>query len=160
MEITQGETILATDKATQSNDDSVKGTTIRQAEIEAVKSHAEELQKSISGAFLEPELVNRGTEPKPLPEAKPSSKLKLYTLYCEPCGYKRLMDGSNVTDLIPYKQAMIPGGSPYRDPATGEIKTPPSRPNSKKFKCPNCGRVATVRKVADPNTTTGRSFDE
>lgn len=160
METTQGETIRVTDQP-KNDDDAVKGMTIREAEIEAVKAHAEQLQKSAEGSFITQDMINRGTEPKPIAvDVNPSSKLKLYILYCEPCGFKRLTDGSDVAGLIPYKQSSIPGGSPYRDPATGKIKTPEARPNSKKFKCPKCGRVITVRKVADPNTVTGRSFDE
>jgi len=163
MEVTQGETIKVAD-APKNTDDTVKGMTIREAEIAAVKAHAEELQKSVEGAFISQDMINRGTEPKVVDDDdddfNPMSKLKLYIIYCEPCGFKKLTDGSDVSGLVPYKQSRIPGGSPYRDLATGKIVTPESRPNSKKFKCPKCGRVVTVRKVADPNNYTGRSFDE
>ena len=157
MDTVQGETIRA-DEQPKPADDAVKGMTIREAEIEAVKAHAEALQRSVEGQTLTADQINQGTVAPP--KAAPMSKLKLYSIYCEPCGFKRLTDGSDVAGLVEYKQSMIPGGSPYRDPATGQIKTPPARPNSKKFKCPKCGRVVTVRKVADPNNTTGRSFDE
>ena len=167
MEVVSGETITATQKAADSNqkDDAVvegQRFTIkdRAAEIAEVKAHAEELQKSVDGSHIATDLINKGTDSPPVRIAEPSNQLKLYIIYCEPCGFKRLTDGSDVAGLIPYKQAPIPGGSPYRDMATGQIKIPPSRQNSKKFKCPKCGRVVTVRKVADPNTITGRSYDE
>jgi predicted RNA-binding Zn-ribbon protein involved in translation (DUF1610 family) len=162
MDTTQGETIRATD-APKNSEEAVKGLTVREAEIEAVKAHAEELQKSVHGSFIETDRINRGTTPKVKEDDddfQPMNKLKLYIIYCEPCGFKKLTDGSDVSGLIPYKQSRIPGGSPYRDQATGQILTPESRPPSKKFKCPKCGRVVTVRKVADPNNQTGRSFDE
>lgn len=167
MDVVSGEKVAVAEKVADLNkkdDQVVEGERFvikdRAAEIAEVKAHAEELQKSVDGNHISIDLVNRGTEAPPVAEFKPSNQLKLYSIYCEPCGFKKLTDGSDVSGLIPYKQSMIPGGSPYRDAATGEIKTPPAKPNSKKFKCPRCGRVVTVRKVADPNTITGRSFDE
>jgi len=167
METVSGEKISVAEKVTDLNkqdDQVVAGERFvikdRAAEIEEVKKHAEELQKSVEGSHIPAEQINRGTDPVSVAEFKPSNQLKLYIIYCEPCGFKKLTDGGDVSGLIPYKQSMIPGGSPYRDPLTGEIKTPPARSNSKKFKCPRCGRVVTVRKVADPNTITGRSYDE
>jgi predicted RNA-binding Zn-ribbon protein involved in translation (DUF1610 family) len=168
MEVIQGETIKLDDVAPAPKDTEpvVQGMTVREAEIAEVKRHAEELQQSVEGSYIHNDLINRGTTPKVKDEDDdddvftPSTKLKLYSIHCEICGFKKLTDGSDVAGLVPYKQARIPGGSPYRDPATGEIVTPMSRPNSKKFKCPKCGRVVTVRKVADPNNYTGRSYDE
>lgn len=166
MEVTKGETIKAEEKAPKKEaEPAVEGMTLREKEIAEVKRHAEELQQSVEGSFLHPDMINRGTEPvKKVADDDddfvPMNKLKLYSIYCEPCGYKRLTDGSDVAGLIPYKQSRIPGGGPYRDPATGQIVTPEWRPNTKKFKCPKCGRVVTVRKVADPNNYTGRSYDE
>lgn len=161
METVQGETIRPVADAPKAEDDVVKGQTIREAEIESLKAHVDQLQNNVvQGGSIDIGLVNKGTdyvEPKKDDEAP---KLKLYSIYCEPCGFKKLTDGSDVAGLIPYKQSSIPGGSPFRDPLTGQIKTPPAKQNSKKFKCPKCGRVVTVRKVADPNTQTGRSFDE
>lgn len=170
METIQGETIrVAADQPAQ-DDSVVQGTTIREMtarekEIAEVKAHAEELQKSVHGSVIAKERINLGTAPKVVESDdddhfNPSSKLKLYSIYCEPCGFKKLTDGSDVAGLIPYKQSRIPGGSPCRDQTTGQIVTPPSRSNTKKYKCPKCGRVVTVRKVADPATQTGRSFDE
>ena len=170
METTQGETIRPSADQPQQQDGVVEGTTIREMtarekEIAEVKAHAEELQKSVTGSVIAKELINRGTAPRVVQaddddHFNPSSKLKMYAIYCEPCGFKKLTDGSDIAGLTPYMQSKIPGGSPYRDQTTGQIVTPPSRSNSKKFKCPNCGRVVTVRKVADPNNQTGRSFDE
>jgi len=163
MEAVQGETITVNTQAPRPENVPAKALTAREVEIEAVKAHAEALQKSVEGQTLTHDMINRGTDTPARvdnDDANPSSKLKLYSIYCEPCGFKRLTDGSDVAGLIPYRQSAIPGGSPYRDLATGQIVTPQARPNSKKFKCPKCGRVVTVRKVADPNTYTGRSFDE
>lgn len=95
-----------------------------------------------------------------IPDKKPSSKLKLYSIYCEPCGYKKITDGSDVKGLIEFKTSPVPGGQPYRDMNTGEVRTPEARPQPKKFKCPNCGRVVTVRKVADSSNQSGRSYDD
>jgi predicted RNA-binding Zn-ribbon protein involved in translation (DUF1610 family) len=166
-EVVAGEKISVAEKVADLNkrdDQVVEGARFvikdRAAEIAEVKAHAEELQKSAEGSHISAEMINKGTLPPPVRDFEPSNQLKLYSIYCEPCGFKRLTDGSDVSGLIPYKQSPIPGGSPYRDPLTGEIRTPPAKNNSKKFKCPRCGRVVTVRKVADPNTVTGRSFDE
>lgn len=166
MEVTKGETIKAAEPAPRKDAEApVQGMTIREKEIAEVKKHAEELQQSVEGSYIANEMINRGTEAVKKAaddddDFVPMNKLKLYSIYCEPCGFKKLTDGSDIAGLIPYKQSRIPGGTAYRDQITGEIVTPEWRPNSKKFKCPKCGRVVTVRKVADPGNYTGRSYDE
>lgn len=74
--------------------------------------------------------------------------VKTYILYCEICGYKRISDGTDIKDLVPYQQAAIPGGTPYIDPVTKKVVVPKSIQQSKKFKCPQCGRLITARKVS------------
>jgi predicted RNA-binding Zn-ribbon protein involved in translation (DUF1610 family) len=165
MEVVKGETVRPEESVKKDAEPPVQGMTVREQEIAEVKRHAEELQNTVEGSFIHPERINRGTMQMSAPEEddldfKPMNKLKLYSIHCEICGFKKITDGSDVAGLVPYKQSRIPGGSPYRDPTTGQIVTPMSRPNSKKFKCPNCGRVVTVRKVADPGNYTGRSYDE
>lgn len=158
MEEIKGEIIQPNGRDLPQGNDSVAGMTIRETEIASVKLHAEELHKSVDGQTIRADMINRGSLPKEIEPAKP--RVKLYIIYCEPCGFKRLTDGSDVAGLVPYKQSMIPTGSPYLDAATGQIKTPPAKQNSKKFKCPKCGRVVTVKKIADPDSRTGRNHDE
>jgi predicted RNA-binding Zn-ribbon protein involved in translation (DUF1610 family) len=69
-----------------------------------------------------------------------------YSLYCEICGWKRIIDGSE-PDLIEYKTAAIPGGMPQYDPELKKTIFKKSINQPKKFKCQNCGRVVTVRKL-------------
>jgi hypothetical protein len=73
--------------------------------------------------------------------------VKNYQLYCDFCGYKRLSDGSDVQDLIQVKNAPIPCGTPYLDPA-GVLVVPKPKPQQKKFKCPSCGRAIKAKKIS------------
>jgi hypothetical protein len=73
--------------------------------------------------------------------------VKTYDFYCQVCGYHRTSDGSDVQDLVPVKQALLPGGVPFLDPVTRQTVVPKSFKRPKKFKCPRCGRVITARKV-------------
>ncbi len=75
--------------------------------------------------------------------------VKQYIMYCEFCGFKRITDGTDVQDLVPYKESNIPGGVPYLDPVTKKVVTPKSFARNKKFKCPKCGRLITARRMAD-----------
>lgn len=87
--------------------------------------------------------------------------VKLYQLYCEICGYKRLTDGSDVTDLAEVKTSPIPAGVPFIDPETKKLTVPKPKKQLKKFKCPRCGRVVMARKLAVPEEAQlGRSDDE
>lgn len=73
-----------------------------------------------------------------------------YSLYCELCGYKKRYDDKNIEGLVEYKSATIPGGFPVFDGK--EIKTKKGLAPTKKYKCPGCGRVVTLRKFDDePN---------
>jgi len=73
--------------------------------------------------------------------------IKYYQFYCDFCGYKRMTDGSDIQDLVPVKQSPIPAGVPYLDPVTKKTVTPKSYNRPKKFKCPQCGRVISARKI-------------
>lgn len=79
--------------------------------------------------------------------------VKSYILHCDFCGYKRFTDGTDVADLVSYKESNIPGGVPYIDPVSKKIVNPKSFARSKKFKCPKCGRIISARKTG--NTSTG-----
>lgn len=73
--------------------------------------------------------------------------VKTYQLYCEICGFKRITDGSDCTDLVEIKQGTVPRGIPFYDVEKKTIVTPEPMPKKKKFKCPKCGRVVMARKL-------------
>jgi len=75
-----------------------------------------------------------------------------YRLYCEICNWKKLTDGKDI-DLFEIKTCPVPGGYPKTDPVT-KITTPAkSKPQPKKFRCPQCGRAVIPRKIDDPQNT-------
>lgn len=73
--------------------------------------------------------------------------IKKYLVYCEPCGYKRITDGSMDYDLVKIPRADIPGGSPEIDLASNTVKTKKSTKQLPMVKCPKCGRGIRVKKM-------------
>lgn len=138
---------------------SVQGQTFNAADVREVNAgEVSQSFGSVEGQTISSADMNGGEYGSSKGSSFP--EVKLYSMYCEPCGFRKLTDGSDLAGFVPYKQSAIPGGSPYLDPLTGKTVTPKVRQNTKKFKCPKCGRVITVKKIADPTTYTGRSFDE
>lgn len=77
---------------------------------------------------------------------------KKYRLYCEICNWRRDIDGTE-TDLVEFATAPIPGGMPYFDSKQNKYTARKSITQPKKYKCQNCGRVVTVRKL--PSSSEG-----
>jgi len=73
--------------------------------------------------------------------------IKTYLLYCEICGYKRITDGSDATDLVEIKTSPLFTGAPKIDAITKKIMAPKAKPQRKRFKCPKCGRVVFPRQI-------------
>lgn len=77
--------------------------------------------------------------------------IKKYLVYCEPCGYKRITDGSNDYDLTKVPRSEVPGGYPKLDLIKKEVKEPKSKSQPIMVKCPKCGRGVRVRKLDGKN---------
>lgn len=73
-----------------------------------------------------------------------------YKLYCEPCNWKKISDGSDLGDLHEIKESPVPGGIPYYDRQAKKIIEKASQKKQKKYRCPNCGRVVIPRKITNP----------
>jgi predicted RNA-binding Zn-ribbon protein involved in translation (DUF1610 family) len=72
---------------------------------------------------------------------------KLYLLYCEICGYKRITDGSDAKDLVEVKTSPLFTTAPKIDPITKKhLKFKPKK-RRKRFKCPKCGRVVFPKRI-------------
>jgi hypothetical protein len=71
-----------------------------------------------------------------------------YVLFCEPCGYKQMLDKpTDVPGLVPIKTAPVPGGIPTLDPVTKKMTQKDDYILMPKYKCPKCGRGVTVKRV-------------
>jgi hypothetical protein len=77
--------------------------------------------------------------------------IKQYLVYCEPCSYKRITDGSDDEDLVKVLRSDVPGGAPQLDPHTKETVTKKSSKQPPMVKCPKCGRGIRVRKLERKN---------
>ena len=93
--------------------------------------------------------------------------VKRWLLYCEPCSFKKIiLENDSTDDLTEIPLAKTPGGSPTMDEkgkktvvpsADGltppvemhEIKSHPGIERNKMFKCPQCGRGVTSKKLPD-----------
>jgi hypothetical protein len=73
--------------------------------------------------------------------------IKKYQFYCEICNYKRITDGTDIQDLVEIKTSPIPSGIPKRDFETKKVVISKPIKQKRKFKCPQCGRVISPKKL-------------
>ena len=86
--------------------------------------------------------------------------IKLYQLYCEYCHWKRITDGSDIQDLIEIKKSSIQRNIPKLNPATKEVIPSKFKKQPKKFKCKDCGRPVSPKKIADPQALINQRLEE
>jgi len=82
---------------------------------------------------------------------KNKSSIKRYQLYCEICNWKKITDGGDMNALVEIKTSPIPRGIPKKNLETGEMEKQKYLRQPKKFRCPNCGRAITPRKLSSLN---------
>lgn len=70
-----------------------------------------------------------------------------YYLFCEPCGFKGIIEKNEDHNLTPIPTAPIPGGAPKLDPVTKKTVVSKAIPQMPKFKCPKCGRGVSAKHV-------------
>lgn len=80
-----------------------------------------------------------------------------YILYCEICNWKKITDGSDIGDMYEYHTSQIPGGTPKLDSTSKKILQPKSRTQLRKFRCQNCGRQLTPKKIQRINDEQDRA---
>lgn len=75
--------------------------------------------------------------------------IKRYRLYCQHCHYNRFTDGTDVDDLVEVSFSKVQGNIPYLDPMTKKTVIPEFKKRPKRFKCPDCGRMITPKKLEE-----------
>jgi hypothetical protein len=76
---------------------------------------------------------------------------QLYKLFCQSCAYTRTTDGSNIDDLYEIKTSKIQGKIPYWDEKQKKTVIPEYKKQTKKFRCPGCGKgILIPKKIDDP----------
>ncbi|GAF90871.1 unnamed protein product [marine sediment metagenome] len=73
---------------------------------------------------------------------------KLYKLYCEICNWKKITDGTDVAGMFEMKQSPVPTTIPKQDPITKKTIESKTKKRPHKFRCPNCGRAITPKKLS------------
>ena len=69
-------------------------------------------------------------------------------LYCEPCSFRLILEPDELPkNLVEIKTSSIPSGIPTIDSKTGKVQNKPSRGQSKKYKCPRCGRGIVLKEL-------------
>lgn len=68
-----------------------------------------------------------------------------YQFFCDACNYRRVTDGTDLGDLVAVKASPVPGGAPRLE--NGRTVTPEAKQLKKKFKCPQCGRAISAKKI-------------
>jgi hypothetical protein len=92
---------------------------------------------------------------------KKPTVVKRWFIFCEPCSFKKIVTGDKPGEgLVEIKTASVPGGAPVLDPTTKKTKTKPDLKRPKKFKCPQCGRGVTAKKLPDVYEKAYKAIDE
>jgi hypothetical protein len=81
-------------------------------------------------------------------------------IFCEPCSYKMIIESDSNLNLSEIPTSPIPGGVPELDPKTGKAKIKNSTPQAKKYKCPRCGRGASVKELQPAYASALKKIDE
>jgi DNA-directed RNA polymerase subunit RPC12/RpoP len=82
-------------------------------------------------------------------QKKQAPKRKM--LFCEPCGYKRILEPDGKAEgLTEIKTSPIQGALPTLDPVAQKTVTKPHQPQAPKYKCPCCGRGVKVKELLKP----------
>lgn len=75
-----------------------------------------------------------------------------YIIYCEPCGYKKPVPDPLNVGLVPYQKCSVQGRLPVYNKETKKTDTFDFVETMPKYKCPQCGRVVTLKKFNVPKT--------
>lgn len=76
--------------------------------------------------------------------------MRTYVVYCEPCGYKRLVEDPLHVGLPQIQTSKVPGRIPVLDPETKKTTVFDHITPMPKYRCPSCGRAVTLRKSNIP----------
>ncbi len=74
---------------------------------------------------------------------------KAYRFYCEVCNWKKITYGGDLDGLVELPTSPIPGGAPKPNPETGKVEAAKQRKQTKRFKCPQCGRLVIPKAITD-----------
>jgi DNA-directed RNA polymerase subunit RPC12/RpoP len=85
---------------------------------------------------------------------------KRYMTYCEPCGFKRILETNKPEDMITIQTSAIPGGVPQLDPTTNKTILKESKPGPIKVKCPKCGRGVVLKELPEVYAKQYTAIDE
>lgn len=75
---------------------------------------------------------------------------RFYQLFCEICNWKMITNGDDIESLVEVQTSPVPGGIPKIDPNTKKIIESKSINQTRKFKCPQCGRLVMPKRLLPP----------
>jgi hypothetical protein len=71
-----------------------------------------------------------------------------------------IIESDETLDLSEIPISPVPGGAPELDQKTGKIKIKSSTPQARKYKCPRCGRGASVKELQPAYANALKKIDE
>ncbi len=86
------------------------------------------------------------------------SQSKRTMLYCEPCGFKQIIEVQTTPDLFEIKRTDLQSNIPKLE--GDKTVNKPVIPRSRMYKCPCCGRGVVVRGLLDAYVKTFAKIDE
>jgi DNA-directed RNA polymerase subunit RPC12/RpoP len=76
--------------------------------------------------------------------------MKTYLIYCEPCGFKKIVEDPDNVGLFKHATSNVQGRIPMLNKKTKKTETFDFVSSMPKYKCPQCGRVVTLKKYNVP----------
>lgn len=77
---------------------------------------------------------------------------KRFLIYCEQCGYRKIVNDTpaEIKGLLLYKTSKVQARLPRLDHATNKTIESEFIEQMPKYKCPQCGRVVTTKRLPKP----------
>lgn len=83
-----------------------------------------------------------------------------WILYCEPCNYKEIVDESKLSNFIEIPTVPLCTGVPLYDEKQKRTIVPELKKQSKRVKCPQCGRGVVLKSLPEPYKKELKSKEE
>jgi DNA-directed RNA polymerase subunit M/transcription elongation factor TFIIS len=83
---------------------------------------------------------------------KKQKKIKRFIVYCEPCGFKKIVDEDSLNEFFINETTSVFGGAPFIDIITKKTKKKKNVKRNIQVRCPKCGRGVSTKFVKEKSS--------
>jgi len=80
---------------------------------------------------------------------KKQKQIKRFIVYCEPCGFNKIVDEDSLNEFFINKTTSVSGGAPFIDIITKKTQKNKNLKRNIQVRCPKCGRGVTTKFVKE-----------